>query len=261
MPDVSMPPLRVDNLSVELGGQLVLSDVSFTAASGEWLGVIGPNGSGKTTLLRAVSGAVAAEGEIQLFGQSLSSWSTHERARRVAMVRQQSAVAFDLAVRDVVMLGRAPHRGWFASFSDQDAEIVQAAMQEVDVATYADRSLTSLSGGEIQRVFLAQALAQDANLLLLDEPTTHLDVHYQFSLLDAVRRQVQQGRAVVAVVHDLEHAARYADQLLVLNHGRCIAKGPPNEVLTPELIADVFGMNAVVQPADEGLRIDYRAPV
>jgi iron complex transport system ATP-binding protein len=254
-------PLRVEHLSVELGGQGVLRDVSVTAASGEWLGVIGPNGSGKTTLLRAVSGAVAGDGRIELFGKPLTSWAAHERAQRVAMVRQQSAVSFDLTVRDVVMLGRAPHRGWFAQFGANDAEVVEAAMDEVDVDAYADRSLTSLSGGEVQRAFLAQALAQDADLLLLDEPTTHLDVHYQFSLLDAVRRQVEYGRAVIAVVHDLEHAARYSDRLIVLDEGRCVASGTPREVLTPELIADVFGMSAAVQPSSEGLRIDYHAPV
>jgi iron complex transport system ATP-binding protein len=180
---------------------------------------------------------------------------------RVAMVRQQSAVSFDLTVRDVVMLGRAPHRGWFASFGEDDEEMVEAAMTEVDVATYADRPLTSLSGGEVQRAFLAQALAQDADLLLLDEPTTHLDVHYQFSLLDAVRRQVEYDRSVVAVVHDLEHAARYADRLIVLDKGQCVARGTPREVLTSELIADVFGMSAVIYPAGDELRIDYRSPV
>lgn len=261
MPDAQSPPLRVENLSVQLGGQGVLRDVSFTAVAGEWLGVIGPNGSGKTTLLRAVSGAVPGEGRIELFGQPLTAWAAHERAKRVAMVRQQSAVSFDLTVRDVVMLGRAPHRGWFASFGKDDTEVVEAAMEEVDVAAYADRALTSLSGGEVQRAFLAQALAQDADLLLLDEPTTHLDVHYQFSLLDAVRRQVEYGRAVIAVVHDLEHAARYADQLIVLDEGECVARGTPREVLTSELLADVFGMRAAIQPTGEGLRIDYQAPV
>ncbi len=258
---VDAPPLRVKDLTVELGGECVLRDVSLLASSGEWLGVIGPNGSGKTTLLRAVSGAVSGEAHIELFGKPLASWAAHERAQRVAMVCQQSAVSFDLTVRDVVMLGRAPHRGWFASFGENDTDVVEAAMEEVDVAAYADRSLTSLSGGEVQRAFLAQALAQDADLLLLDEPTTHLDVHYQFSLLDAVRRQVEKGRTVVAVVHDLEHAARYADQLIVLDDGRCVARGTPHEVLTPDLIANVFGMSARVHASGNGLRIDYQTPV
>lgn len=252
--------LCVRGLTVHFDATPVVQDVSFDADRGEWIGVVGPNGSGKTTLLRAISGAVASSGDVELFGRPLTSWRSRERARLLAVVRQQPQVSFDLSVRDLVTLGRAPHRGWLSAFSADDRETVESALRDADAAAYADRSIQSISGGEVQRAFLAQALAQDARLYLLDEPTTHLDVHYQFSLLDTMRRQVDAGRTVLAVVHDLEHAARYADRLLVLEDGCCVAMGAPGDVLTPSLIADVFGMKASVRSVNGYLRIDYDGP-
>jgi len=249
--------LRVRGLTVHFGSTPVVREVSFDASEGEWIGIVGPNGSGKTTLLRAISGAVSASGNVDLFGRPLASWGSRERARFLAVVRQHPSVSFDLSVRDLVTLGRAPHRGWLTTFSAEDHETVESALRDADVDAYADRSIQSISGGEVQRAFLAQALAQDARLYLLDEPTTHLDVHYQFRLLDTMRRQVEQGRTVLAVVHDLEHAARYADRLLVLKDGRCVDVGPPRYVLTPGLIADVFGMKASVRSVNGHVRIDY----
>jgi iron complex transport system ATP-binding protein len=161
-----------------------------------------------------------------------------------------------------VLLGRAPHRGWLQAYRTNDRSLVREALWRVDLEGFAERSVLSLSGGEMQRVFLAQALVQEADLLMLDEPTSHLDVHYQFSFMERVRALVEKGRTVLAVFHDLELAARYAERLLVLQAGRLVSRGRPASVLTPDCIAKVFGMEARTERRDDGtLRIEYVAPV
>ena len=254
--------LVVDSLEVSLGGHTVLQQVGFTAAAGEWVGIVGPNGAGKTTLLRALGGHVPVEGTIRLRGTPIDRMTASERARTIAFVRQARSLAFGFTVEEFVLLGRAPHRGWLQAYRAEDRERVRAALRRVDLHTFADRSVLSLSGGEMQRVFLAQALVQDADLLLLDEPTAHLDVQYQFSFLEQVQAQAAAGRTVLAVGHDLEQAARYADRLLLLDEGTLRAAGPPEAVLTPARIADVFGVRAELsRRADGTLRIDYHGAV
>lgn len=259
---VPMSLLRVDGLEVRLGGEQILSDVGFDIQPGTWVGLIGPNGSGKTTLLRAIGAHIPFGGRIELEGQSVREWAAAERARRLAFVRQKASLSFDFTVEDLVLLGRAPHRGWLQAYGATDRDRVREALAEVDLEGFESRSVLSLSGGETQRVFLAQALVQEADLLLLDEPTAHLDVHYQFTFMEQVSALVEDGRTVLAVFHDLELAARCADRLLVLGNGRLRADGPPAEVLTPERIGEIFGMRARVQRgADDTLRIDYLEPV
>lgn len=257
-----MSLLRVDGLEVRLGGEQILSDVGFAIQPGTWVGLIGPNGSGKTTLLRAIGAHIPFDGRIELEGQSVREWAAAERARRLAFVRQKASLSFDFTVEDLVLLGRAPHRGWLQAYGATDRDRVREALAEVDLEGFESRSVLSLSGGETQRVFLAQALVQEADLLLLDEPTAHLDVHYQFTFMEQVSALVEDGRTVLAVFHDLELAARCADRLLVLGDGRLRADGPPAEVLTPERIGEIFGMRARVQRgADDTLRIEYLEPV
>lgn len=258
-------PLRAHAVSVDLGGTHILEDVSLELEAGTWTSVVGPNGSGKTTLLRALSGTLASSGTIEILGRSLADWRPRERAKHLAFVQQGASVGFDLRVRDLVTLGRAPHRGWFGRYTDVDRQAVDDALQDVGIADLADRSVRSLSGGERQRAFLAQALAQDADLLFLDEPTAHLDVQYQYSLLQNVRTHVEGGATVLAVVHDLELAARFADRVMVLHGGRVVASGSPREVLTESRIASVFSMRAHVQPegSTDGandLQIHYLGP-
>jgi len=254
--------LSVDRLSVALDGHTILEDVSFDVSEGEWVGILGPNGAGKTTLLRAIGGHLPFEGAIRHRDIPLRRMGDQERARALAFVRQARSLTFDFTVEEFVLLGRAPHRGWLEAYRPSDRERVREALARVDLEDFGDRSVLSLSGGEMQRVFLAQALVQEADLLLLDEPTAHLDVHYQFSFLDQVRTQAKMGRTVLAVGHDLELAARYADRLLLLNDGRLQAQGPPASVLTQERIATVFGMQvALGQHPDGTLRVDYLGPV
>lgn len=250
--------LKVDGLSVALGGRSVLRDVSFSVAAGSWVGLLGPNGSGKTTLLRAMSGVIPFRGSVELDGRALHAWRPQALARRLAFVRQAVPLSFDFNVEDLVLLGRAPHKRWLEAYTEHDRALLRHALAEVELEGFGHRSVLSLSGGEAQRVFLAQSFVQEAPLLFLDEPTAHLDVHHQFEFMEHVRALVAAGRTVVAVFHDLELAARYADQLLVLHDGRLVATGSPHDVLKPDLIASVFRMRAeCFTAADGALRIHY----
>lgn len=232
--------------------------MSFVLEPGTWTGLLGPNGSGKTTLLRALGGHLPAAGRILLDGRPLAEWTARQRARRLAFVRQAPTLTFDFTVRELVALGRSPHVGWLARNSPGH-NAIHAALAAVDLDGFADRSVLSLSGGERQRAFLAQALLQETPVLLLDEPIAHLDVRYQFQFLDRIRTLVDEGRTVLAVFHDLEQAARYADRLLLLHNGALTASGPPADVLTPQRIASVFRMDATVGTDPHGaLRIHYR---
>lgn len=254
-----MSLLTADTLRVALDEQPILRDLSFEIEVGAWVGLLGPNGSGKTTLLRAVSGVLPYDGRLQLDGKEVCTRPPRALARRMAFVRQSSTLTFDFSVEELVLLGRAPHKRWLRSYTLYDRRRVREALAAVDLEGFAGRSVLSLSGGEMQRVFLAQALVQEADLLLLDEPTAHLDVHYQFAFMDQIQALVAAGRTVFAVFHDLELAARYADRLMVLDGGRLVADGRPDAVLTPELITSVFRMEATVERAVDGsLRIDYR---
>lgn len=256
------PLLSVAQVHVRLDDHEILRDIGFALRQGTWVGLLGPNGSGKTTLLRAIGAHIPFEGAIRLEGRSVEDWSARDRARRLAYVQQAPTLTFDFTVEELVVLGRAPHRGWLQAYRAKDRARVREALAMVDLEGFASRSVLSLSGGELQRVFLAQALVQEADLLLLDEPTSHLDVHYQFAFMEQIQGLVEEGRAVLAVFHDLELAARYADRLLVLKEGKLVADGAPADVLTPACIADVFGMRAHIdRQADGSIRIDYVSPV
>lgn len=257
-----MPLFRADSLCVDLGAAPVLRELTFEVEAGEWVGVIGPNGSGKTTLLRTLAGLLPYRGVLTLDGRPLRTWRPRALARRLAFVRQSPPLEFDFTVGEFVLLGRAPHRGWLDPYTKDDRERAQAALATMNLAGYEGRSLGALSGGEQQRVLLAQALAQQAEILLLDEPTAHLDVHHQFEGMDRVAALVRAGRTVLAAFHDLALAARHAHRLLVLDRGRLAAAGPPREVLTAELVRAVFRMEAeVVRSAEGALDVRYLAPV
>ena len=253
--------LTVNALSVYIDGTQILHDVSFEVGHRQWIGLVGPNGSGKTTLLRALAGLVSFSGQIQFDGRPLASWQARPLARRLAFLRQSATLAFDFTVLDLVLLGRTPHHGWLQGFSQTDRQRAHEALEQVELGGFADRLVLSLSGGERQRVFLAQALVQEADLLLLDEPTTHLDVHYQFEFLDLVKQLVSQGRTVMAVFHDLEQAARYTDLLIVLDGGQLVEKGTPGDVITEHLLATTFRMKAHVNQSDSSVRIAYERPL
>ncbi len=260
-PDDAPPHLAARALSVRLEGTPILHDLSFEVRPGTWTGLLGPNGSGKTTLLRALRGLLPHEGALTFDGRPLRGWPARALARRMALVQQAPTLSFDFTVRELVSLGRAPHKRWLAPTTARDRQVVAEALAATDLAALAGRSVLSLSGGELRRALLAQALAQQAGTLLLDEPTTHLDVHHQFALMNRLRTLVDEGRTAVVVFHDLELAARYADELLVLHEGRLVASGPPRHVLTRDLIAEVFRMEAAVDASGAAPRVHYKAPI
>ena len=231
--------LRIRDLRVTLGGVEVVKGVDLELCAGRWINVIGPNGAGKTTLLRAVLGAVAHRGEIEIDG--LAGGTAMARARTVAYVPQSPVMPPGVLVIDYVLLGRTPHRGIFGANSVRDLEIAAAVLERLDLGDLAGREITSLSGGERQRAVLARALVQESSILLLDEPTTSLDLGHQQEVLDLVEElRRERGLTVLATLHDLTLAARYGDELAVLAVGRIVASGPPADVLTEALIASHF---------------------
>lgn len=230
--------LTVHGVSVSIGMSELLTDTSLEVAPGTVMGVLGPNGSGKSTLLRTLYRAVRpATGAVLLNDDDVWRLSPREAARRVGVVAQESPADFDLQVLDVVLMGRTPHKGLLARDTEADLTLALEILAQVGAAHLAERMVATLSGGERQRVMLARALAQQSPLLVLDEPTNHLDIAYQLELLGLVRRL---GVTVVAALHDMNLAAVYCDTLTVLSRGRVVGAGTPAEVLTPELIFDVF---------------------
>jgi iron complex transport system ATP-binding protein len=213
-------------LGVDLGGRSVLADVDVEVRAGELLALVGPNGAGKSTLLAALVGDVApCAGSVLVEGRAPGAWSHVELAMRRAVLPQHVAVSFPFEVRDVVRMGRSPWAG--TAREDDDDEIVRAALAAADVTDLRRRRVPTLSGGERARVALARVLAQDTQLLLLDEPTAALDVHHQELVFDVARARVRQGDGVVTVVHDLGLAAAHADRVALLAQGRLVAAGPP----------------------------------
>ena len=256
-----MPILESKTLSVSLSGRVILSDIDLSVKRGEWMGLIGPNGSGKTTLLRTLSGVLPYSGSLNMLDHPVRSWNARDRARHLALVRQTRNVSFDFQVDELVLLGRSPYKGLLATYDNADRERMQDALRLVDLDGCAERSFASLSGGEQQRVFLAQALVQEADILLLDEPTTYLDVHHQYEFMHHVRRLVDEGITVVGAFHDLELAAHFSDRMTVLDGGHLVASGAPQVVLTENLLRTVFRMESrVTTSGDERLYIRFDRP-
>jgi iron complex transport system ATP-binding protein len=239
--------LALDRVSVSLGGARVLDGLSCAVEPGEWVAVIGPNGAGKTTALRAVAGLVHYHGGIRVLQDDARGLARNELARRVALVPQVPMIPVGLTVRAYVLLGRTPHLGYFGTERRADHRAVDAALQQLDLVEFAHRRLDTLSGGERQRATLARALAQDAPLLLLDEPTAALDLGRQQQVLELVHElRARRGLTVVSTMHDLTLAGQYADRLLLLDGGRLVAAGSPDDVLTRSLITEHYGAEVAV---------------
>ncbi|PSQ13705.1 ABC transporter [Halobacteriales archaeon QS_8_69_73] len=239
--------IRLDGVAVELGGTTVLESVSTTVETGQFLALVGPNGAGKTTLLRTCNGVLTPdEGAVRVDGEAVASRSARALGRTVATVPQETTLAFDFDVRDVVAMGRTPHRSRFATADDADREAVEAALERTETARFADRPVGELSGGQRQRVLLARALAQSTPVLLLDEPTASLDIDHRVRTLSLARELTADGRTIVAAVHDLELAARFCDEMALLADGRLLATGPPGEVVTADRLESAFGVRTAV---------------
>lgn len=258
-----MAMLAASGIVAELGGARILDGVDLTVTPGGWVSIVGPNGAGKTTLIRVLGGALApVAGRVLLDGDDLKALRTRERARRIALVPQTPVVPVGVSALDYVLLGRTPHIPFFGSESSDDVSRAHAVLDRLGVGALAARSVESCSGGERQRVFLARALAQEAPILLLDEPTTALDIGHQQEVLDLVDGlRAEHGIAVISTMHDLTLAGLYADELVLLGGGRVVERGRAEEVLTEETLRRHFGARVSVLPGVHGpVVVPHRAP-
>ncbi len=240
------PALRLHDVEVRFGPRVALQAVRLEVPRGQFVGLVGPNGSGKTTLLRVALGFTAPHsGQAELFGEGVERMRPIDRARRVAWVPQDEAPRDDVALLEYVLFGRYAHLRPLEAEGPADRERARVALDEVGLLDRATDGILSLSGGERQRALLARAMVQEAPLLLLDEPTSHLDIGHQLDLLDRVRRMSRErGVTIVAALHDLNLAARYADRIVALSRGRIVADGPPEQVISEELLIRVWGVVA-----------------
>jgi iron complex transport system ATP-binding protein len=236
--------LELRDLSVDIAGRRIVSDITLHVADGQFAGLLGPNGSGKSTILKAIYRVnQPAAGSVLVNGADLHQMRPRMAARRVAVVAQENLMDFGFTVREMVMIGRTPHKGPFDRDDEDDRAVVDDAMERTGCADFSSRSFQTLSGGEKQRVLIARALAQGADHLILDEPTNHLDIRYQISVLELV---ASLGVTVLAALHDLNLAALFCDTVHVLADGNLIAAGTPADVITPEIVRAAYGADVLI---------------
>lgn len=251
--------MSVDNIFIKYGTRVVVSDLSLELRDGRVLGLVGANGAGKTTLIKALNGTLPlSNGTISINERSLAEYSRREIARDIAVVAQETETRFPVSVLEFVLAGRFVHGGAFGWESEGDIASARRALDDCDLAVYGERLMNELSGGERQRVVLARALATNARILLLDEPTANLDLAHQAMMFRLVRERCRSCNAsAVVITHDLNLAAEFADEVLMLKDGKVAACGTPTEVLTAENIKDVFGVDVLLDknPASGNVRV------
>lgn len=242
------PAIEVESLYFSYGDSLVLRDINFKIEKGEFVSIIGPNGSGKSTLLKnMISIYKPNKGLIKIDGKELKEYKAKELAKKVAIVLQDTNIAYDFSVFDVVMMGRNPYLGRFQNESYKDFQIVKDSLKLTDTLHLKDKSINQISGGERQRVIIARALAQEPKIILLDEPTSHLDINHQIEILSLLKKlNTEKNMTIVIVIHDINLAARYSNKMILLNKGEILSIGKPKEVITYENIEKAYNLNVVI---------------
>jgi iron complex transport system ATP-binding protein len=236
-------------LSFAYNGAQVLREVSLDIEDGEFVSILGPNGAGKTTLIKVLTGVIRDfSGEVSVYGRSIQTYRRRELARCLSFLTQNPPVTLPFLVRDIVMMGRSPYLGRFELEKPHDREAVEKAMELLDIAGLADRNLTELSGGEVKRVFIAQAVAQESRILFLDEPTSNLDINYQIEIFKILKTFNDGfGKTIVLITHDINHAARFAKKIILLKDGRIFKTGTPEKVIDARTIRSVFHTDVTVR--------------
>ncbi|MCR6734000.1 MAG: ABC transporter ATP-binding protein [Afipia sp.] len=254
------PRLVSSAITVTRGARRIVDNADLTLNAGELTILAGPNGAGKTTLARAMAGLIAAEGSVTFDSTSLRELAPRARARAISYLPQGHEFHWPMRVDSIVALGREPHADPFSQTSAKDRIAIERAMEATAVGEFSSRLITTLSGGERARVAIARALATEASVLIADEPTTSLDERHQLIVMDLLQRIAHQGTAVLAIIHDLALAMRFADRVVVMNEGRIVANDAPSLALTPDRIADVFGISVNrVETPDGPLLLPSRA--
>lgn len=240
--------IHAEQLSKRIGQANILHDVHLDIRAGECFGVIGPNGSGKSTLVRLLSGVDAFNsGHVQFLGKSLTSYSKKQLARHIAVLQQEALPPVGFTVREVVEMGRYPYQNWLGEEGEESEALIDQILLDLDLMAFADRSVEALSGGERQRVALGKAVAQQPALLMLDEPTTYLDIGYQQQMMEYIKQwQRSKGLTVLAVLHDLNLAALYCDRIMVLHEGRVVGIGTPSDMIQADLLEMVYGVKPII---------------
>ncbi|MDV2685218.1 ABC transporter ATP-binding protein [Alkalihalophilus sp. As8PL] len=249
--------LTVDQLSTTIEQKSIIDQITMFVESGQFVGIIGPNGSGKSTLLKTIYRILRPNaGLVSLNNEDILKFSHKEFARSMAVVAQEGSAPFDFTVEEIVLMGRSPHKRFFERDTLEDAYFTRTALVKVGLEGYSDRSFSTLSGGEKQRVLIARALVQKASFLILDEPTNHLDIHHQLHILDIIRKL---GVSTLAAIHDLNLAAAYCDVIYVINEGEIVKHGTPSEVVTRSMLKEIFKVDCTVttHPITGKLQISY----
>lgn len=245
---VSQPRLRGEQLTLAYGKKTIAENLNVTIPDGHFTAIIGPNGCGKSTLLRTLSRLMTpTQGHVFLDGEHIQHYASKEVARRIGLLAQNATTPGDITVQELVARGRYPHQPLFTRWREEDERAVANAMQATGVTNLASQSVDTLSGGQRQRVWIAMVLAQETAIMLLDEPTTWLDISHQIDLLELLSElNRQQGYTLAAVLHDLNQACRYATHLIALKEGKIVAEGAPGEIVTAELIEQVYGLKCLI---------------
>lgn len=248
--------IKTSGLSYGVNGKTIVDDVAFEIKRNEFLGIVGPNGAGKSTLLRLLARIInPTAGRILVDGEDISGYEAKELYKKISFLPQTSYFDFPLSVLEVVLTGRYPYLGIFESESEKDVRLAEDCLSLVDLEGFSRRKVTTLSGGEQQRVSIARVLAQETDFIFLDEPSSHLDIHHKFALMELLRSLAQEGKGIVAVLHDLDLASKFCERILVLENGRVAALGEPSRVLSEKLLSSVFKVRGSWDPGSENLLV------
>lgn len=244
-----MYALEVQNLKIGYGKELVLDGISFNIEKGKFVSIIGPNGSGKSTLLKTLNHLyIPWEGEILIDGNDINRLKKKELAKEIALVPQETNIDYEFTVEDVVLMGRHPHKGRFQKEDENDYKIINEALKMTNTLHLRDRVITEISGGERQRVIIAKALAQKPSIILLDEPTSHLDINHQIEILNLLKKlNKENGTTIILVIHDINLGVRYSDEIIMLNERKVLGIGSPEEVITKENIELAYNIKVVIE--------------